>query len=128
MVDGVGYAATSRFAASFEMARLLGDPGILDQPVAVMQDGIAGCITYPSLHRMARHTIKESATHPVHHAQWQDPAAAFPRVGQNGDISASVVQPAPPDAPGPCFAATGDAMSRASRDKGLRAERAIVAA
>src|SRR5215469_11654594 len=105
MVDGVGYAATSRFAASFEMARLLGDPGILDQPVAVMQDGIAGCITYPSLHRMARHTIKESAAHPVHEARWQDPAAAFRCRWYTST----------PDAPSPCFAITGDAMRRPSR-------------
>lgn len=76
-VDGVDYEASSRRGASIELARVLVAAGIPDQPVEVWdQDGAprgrqtnAPSLRWPSLHKMAGWTYKES-DQPLRRARW----------------------------------------------------------
>jgi hypothetical protein len=70
-VDGRRYAARSRRGAPNELARVLVSAGVADQPVEVRHAGIKGCISYPSLHEMARWTYEESATVPLRRVRWK---------------------------------------------------------
>lgn len=72
-----GYSARSRSGASFALARTLVDAGLPDQPVRVTQAGIAGYVTYRSLHRMAGLTIAEGGSQPVHLAKWREMPAVW---------------------------------------------------
>ncbi len=65
VIDGAQVQARSHSGASYALARKLVAAGVPDQPVRVSQDGIAGHITWPSLHKHALRTIAESATHPI---------------------------------------------------------------
>jgi hypothetical protein len=47
--------------------------GVGDQPVNVRQVGIQGCISYRSLHKLARWTYQESATVPLRRVRWRPP-------------------------------------------------------
>ena len=70
MVDGKLYSARSRHGAPMALARELVAAGVGDQPVRVSTDGVAGHLTYRSLHRMAGRTIVESATKSVRDQKW----------------------------------------------------------
>ena len=70
-VDGRRYSARSRHGAPNELARLLVSVGIADQPVEVSHAGIRGCITYRSLHDLARWTYQESAKVPLRRVRWK---------------------------------------------------------
>ncbi len=65
VLDGAQVQARSHNGASYALARQLVAAGVPDQPVRVSQDGIAGHIAWPSLHKHAGRTIAESATHPI---------------------------------------------------------------
>ena len=64
-VNGRRYSASARHGAPNELARVLISAGVADQPVNVRQVGIQGCISYRSLHKLARWTYQESATVPL---------------------------------------------------------------
>src|SRR5215469_1637333 len=98
-----------RSGAGYEMARLLVDAGLPDQPVRIEQAGIAGCVTFPSLHWLAKRHIEGGRTSPIKDRLW-NPLKFCEQTPQNRGMSAPVVDEQPPDALGPCFAATGDAM------------------
>jgi hypothetical protein len=94
-VDGRRYAARSRRGAPNELARVLVSAGVADQPVEVRHAGIKGCISYPSLHEMARWTYEESATVPLRRVRWKPlpdfTAASRGRIAQNqGETLAEV--------------------------------------
>ena len=48
-----------------ELARVLVEAGIVDQPVEVSHAGLRGVMRYRSLHRMAARTMKENGQTPV---------------------------------------------------------------
>ncbi len=72
-IDGRCYSARSRHGAPNELARLLVSVGIADQPVEVSHAGIRGCITYRSLHDLARWTYQESSAVPLRRVRWKPP-------------------------------------------------------
>lgn len=81
------YSARSRHGAPNELARLLVSAGVPDQPVEVRQIGIKGCLSWRSLHEMARWTYEESATMPLRRVRWKPlpdfTAAGRGRIAQN---------------------------------------------
>jgi hypothetical protein len=83
-VDGQRYEAASRSGAPLALARVLVAAGVSDQRVRVYSQGIAGCMRYPSLRRMAGLTARESASQPVHLAPW------VPYEGRDGDQDADL--------------------------------------
>jgi len=68
-VDGVQWQAQSRSGAANELARLLVENGIPDQPVRVAQVGLRGWLEHRSLHRMAQRTYSEGNS-PVKQVRW----------------------------------------------------------
>jgi hypothetical protein len=59
-IGGQRYSARSRHGAPNELARVLVSAGVADQPVEVRHAGIKGCISYRSLHQMARWTTRKA--------------------------------------------------------------------
>jgi hypothetical protein len=102
-VDCRRYSARSRHGAPNELARLLVSVGVADQPVEVSHAGIRGCITYRSLHDLARWTYQESAAVPLRRVRWKPPtdigADIRKRKAQNRGDSPGVVEedPEPPE-------------------------------
>jgi hypothetical protein len=86
-VDGRRYSARSRHGAPNELARLLVSAGVADQPVEVRHAGIKGCLSWRSLHEMARWTYEESAGVPLRRVRWRPlpdfTAAGRGRIAQN---------------------------------------------
>jgi hypothetical protein len=72
-VDGRRYSARSRHGAANELARVLVSAGVPDQPVEIRQAGIKGCMTWHSLHELARWTYHESATVTLRRVRWKPP-------------------------------------------------------
>jgi len=72
-VDGRRYSARSRHGAANELARVLVSAGVPDQPPEIRQAGIKGCITWHSLHELARWTYHESATVTLRRVRWKPP-------------------------------------------------------
>lgn len=68
---GRRYSARSRHAATNELARALVSARVPDQPVEIRQAGIKGCITYRSLHELARWAYHESATVTLRRVRWK---------------------------------------------------------
>jgi hypothetical protein len=100
-VDGQRYSARSRHGAPNKLARLLISAGVPDQSVEVRQVGIKGCVSYPSLHELARWTYQETAGEPLRRVRWKLPpdftAAVRIRVAQNqGETFAEVGEVAEP--------------------------------
>jgi hypothetical protein len=85
-----GYSARSRTGAAYALARTLVDAGVLDQPVRVAQAGIAGYVTYRSLHRMAALTIAESRTQPIHLVRWNAAGDVWAKTGVKGDEASPI--------------------------------------
>jgi hypothetical protein len=79
-VNGVSYSARSRNGASNELARVLVAAGIADQPMAVVQKGLKGELTYRSFHRAAKWTYQETETMPLRRMPWVDPAVKRARL------------------------------------------------
>jgi hypothetical protein len=69
--EAAGHSADSRSGAPHALARALVAAGVADQPVEVVTAGLAGVTRYRSLHAMARRTIKEAVTAPIHLAKWE---------------------------------------------------------
>jgi hypothetical protein len=95
-VDGAPYEARSRYGAPHELARQLVAAGIEDQPVQVITGGLAGQMTYRSLHKMAGRTLEENRTTPLREAGWVDPAVraaqftgAFRDLSPNPELAAT---------------------------------------
>ena len=86
-VDGRRYSDRSRHGAPNELARLLVSAGVPDQPVEVRHAGIKGCLSWRSLHEMARWTYEESAGVPLRRVRWKPlpdfTAAGRGRIAQN---------------------------------------------
>jgi hypothetical protein len=84
-IGGKTYSATSRHGAPQALARVLVAAGIADQPVEVRSEvcvldagkemrteELRGCITYRSLHAMAKWTFTEGAATPLHRVRFQE--------------------------------------------------------
>jgi hypothetical protein len=84
-IDGKSYFAVSRHGAPQALARVLVAAGIADQPVEVRSEvcvidagkemrteELRGCITYRSLHAMAKWTFTEGAATPLHRVRFQE--------------------------------------------------------
>ena len=71
--DGRRNSARSRHGAANELARVLVSAGVPDQPPEIRQAGIKGCITWHSLHELARWTYHESATVTLRRVRWKPP-------------------------------------------------------
>ena len=86
-LDGQRYSARSRHGAPNELARVLVSAGVPDQPVEVRHAGVKGCLSWRSLHEMARWTYKESAGVPLRRVRWRPlpdfTAAGRGRIAQN---------------------------------------------
>lgn len=78
-IDGITYTARSRNGASYELARVLIEAGVPDQPMYVRQQGLNGEIVFPSIYEAANWTIRETATG-MYRARWEDPAAKRARI------------------------------------------------
>lgn len=84
MVDGTSYEARSRLNACTDLARTLVAAGIPDQSVEISQPGLAGSLTWKSLHWLATRMYVESVTVPLHMRAWKpqpDLRAVFGREG-----------------------------------------------
>jgi hypothetical protein len=94
-IDGKSYSAVSRHGAPQSLARALVAAGIPDQPVEVRSEvcvfdngaeirteELRGCISYRSLHTMAKTTFAESATAPLRRVRFEEqPEGLFVRSG-----------------------------------------------
>ena len=94
-VDGQRYSARSRHGAANELARLLVSAGVADQPVEVRHAGLKGCLSWRSLHELARWTYEETAGVPLRRVRWKPlpdfTAAVRGRIAQNrGETFAEV--------------------------------------
>jgi hypothetical protein len=106
-IEGREYAAESRNGAPHALARIL--VGIEDQPVTVICEPVAGDngkmsygggeIAYKSLHWMAGHTLRESATQPLHLARYQEHPGAAAFTGAGVSRIAEKEGISPPEAP-----------------------------
>ena len=79
-IDGIPYSARSRSGASNELARVLVAAGIPDQPMAAVQKGLKGELTYRSFHEAAKCTYQETETMPLRRVPWVDPAVKHARL------------------------------------------------
>jgi hypothetical protein len=61
-IAGKRYGSTSRHGAPNALARVLVEAGIADDTVEVRYAGVAGCMSYRSLHAIARFTYSEGNT------------------------------------------------------------------
>ena len=55
--------------------------GVADQPVEVRQDGIKGCISYGSLHKLALWRYQETVVAPLRRVRWMPPPISPPLLG-----------------------------------------------
>jgi hypothetical protein len=103
-IDGKTYSTTSRHGAPQALARVLVAAGIADQPIAVRSEvcvldtgaeirteQLRGCISYRSLHAMAKWTFTEGAATLLHRVRYQEqPEGVF-----SVEASGQEVQQAP---------------------------------
>ncbi len=61
-VGGQRHEARHTGSAACALARALVDAGVPDQPMEVRQVGIAGVMTWPSMHRAAKLSVSEGNT------------------------------------------------------------------
>lgn len=92
IVDGRARSARSHNGASYALARVLVAAGISDQPVRVWRAGIAGYMTWPSLHKMALRTIRETATFPIGEVKWSEYRGVTPPDMVNENLAISQPQ------------------------------------
>jgi hypothetical protein len=71
-IDGIVYLARSRRGAAHELARALAAAGLPDQSVRVEHDGLAGYMSYRSLHRMAGGTYVEGRSTVLARARYRE--------------------------------------------------------
>jgi hypothetical protein len=84
-IDGKSYFAVSRRGVPQALARMLVAANVTDQPVEVRSEvcvldagkemrteELRGCITYRSLHAMAKWTFTEGAATPLHRVRFQE--------------------------------------------------------
>jgi hypothetical protein len=84
------------------LARVLVEAGVEDQPMQVHAEGLAGFMTYRSVHRVAERAIKENATTPVRAVRYQ-PREDAQRDGPARDLcgeTGDAVTPAPEERSG----------------------------
>lgn len=113
IVDGVEYKARARYDVTHDIARQLVAAGVPDQPVVTIQLPQGWKVSYRSLHKKAKYTVAEGASHSVHVERWRDPVEAFARLRVNAENGGE----APPEA-SECPEAETPPETRVARRRG----------
>ena len=82
-IDGMTYKARHRTSSSYELARLLVQADIVDQPMRIIHEGIKGCMTI-QLHKHATRMIVESGSQSIRETAYR-PFVAFDATEPKGN-------------------------------------------